>query len=541
MNPETGLDPTAYQIQAPELLALLPLLILTGGTVLVMLVSAFARRRQNCHRLVAWLSALTLALAIGSLPTAARQAPLAVTPLLLMDSFGLLTMGLIMGAALCCCLLGYPYWQQRTIHREEFYLLLLMGALGAVVLSCSQHFVALLLGLETLGVALFAMIAYSTRLESTDGAQRWLQSAAIDHSLEAGLKYLVLSGVASALLLFGIALLYLNSGHLDFGGFTHNLTEATEQTTGGAIIVYAGLGLLLAGIGFKLSLFPFHLWTPDVYQGAPAPVTTFVATVSKAAIFVVLLRLFAVSNGLSLSPVADVIAVIAGLSMVAGNWLALMQNNLKRLLAYSSIAHLGYILIAFLTLQTQNLALALEASVVYLSAYMATSLVAFGIVTLLATDLSHSDAAEDQIERCQLAQYRGLFWQHPLVALALTVALLSLAGIPLTFGFIGKFYLFAAGIEAGLWWLLAALVIGSGIGLFYYLRVITTLFKGVDSSSTRSPWHVTSAHITATFVLGLLTLGLIAFGVYPQPVLEPLQALATQLIEPAAQVVISNP
>lgn len=540
MNPETGLDTTAYQIQAPELLALLPLLILTGGTVLVMLVSAFARQRPNCHRLVAWLSALTLAVAIGSLPNAAQQAPLAVTPLLLMDHFGLLTMGLIMGAALCCCLLAYPYWQQRAVHREEFYLLLLMGCLGAAVLSCAQHFVALLLGLETLGVALFAMIAYSTRLEPVPSAQRWLQSAAIDHSLEAGLKYLVLSGVASALLLFGIALLYFSSGHLDFGGLAHTLTHAAAQTTSGAIIVYAGLALLLTGIGFKLSLFPFHLWTPDVYQGAPAPVTTFVATVSKASIFVVLLRLFVVSHGLTLSPMAEVIAIIAALSMVAGNWLALMQSNLKRLLAYSSIAHLGYILIAFLTLQTQNLSLALEASVVYLTAYMATSLVAFGVVTLLATDLRHGEATEEQIERCQLEHYRGLFWQHPLIALALTIALLSLAGIPLTFGFIGKFYLFAAGVEAGLWWLLAALVIGSAIGLFYYLRVITTLFKGADMSGETSPWHVTSAHITATLVLGLLTLGLIAFGVYPQPVLEPLQALATQLVEPGAQVVISS-
>ncbi len=509
-------------IGTAELIALLPLEVLATGTLVVMLLSAFIRQTRHCHLVVMVLTSATLVLTLASLPIAAQQAPLRVTPILLIDHYGLMMSGLLLCAALAVCWLAYPYWQGRRVHREEFYLLLLIGTFGTLVLSCAHHFVGLLLGLETLGVTLFAMIAYSSRIELPPHITH---SAPLDHSLEAGLKYLVLSGVASAILFFGIALLYLETGHMDFAGFAGKQTASAVYT--------AGLVLLLAGIAFKLSLFPFHLWTPDVYQGAPAPVTAFLATLSKAAIFSALLRFFVVSDNLAQSPVALAIAIIAGLSMIAGNWLALLQDNLKRLLAYSSIAHLGYILIVFLTLQSRQEALAVEAAVVYLMAYMATSLVAFGIVCLLSSDRRQSS------EECgELADYRGLFWHHPLIALALTAALLSLAGLPLTFGFIGKFYLFAVAIQAELWGLLATLVIGSAIGLFYYLRTISTLFKGADIPSDPLPWQLRPLHLSACLLITALSLGLIAFGLYPQPLLAPLQQLTGTLVEPAANLAV---
>ena len=252
---------------------------------------------------------------------------------------------------------------------------------------------------------------------------------------------------------------------------------------------------MIVAIGFKLALVPFHLWAADVYQGAPAPVTTFIATVSKIGVFAVLLR-FAQAIGLQQYPIAIIIfSAIAIISMVVGNLLALQQQNIKRLLAYSSIAHFGYLIVAFLPGNKEGV----EAPVFYLLAYSITLLAAFGVVTVLST--RQKDAEE-------LAVYQGLFWRNPVMALVLTVAFLSLAGIPLTAGFIGKFYVLSSGVQQGLWFPVVMLVVTSVIGLYYYLRIISTLFAASPVAAVKEKtlhrFFYSAMYATLIILVGLL-------------------------------------
>ncbi|HEX5841428.1 MAG TPA: NADH-quinone oxidoreductase subunit N, partial [Pseudomonas sp.] len=272
-----------------------------------------------------------------------------------------------------------------------------------------------------------------------------------------------------------------------------------------------GIGMMLVGLAFKLSLVPFHLWTPDVYEGSPAPVAAFLATASKVAVFAVLLRLYQISPVTAGGWLNELLTVIAIASILFGNLLALLQNNLKRLLGYSSIAHFGYLLVALIA----SKGLAVEAVGVYLATYVLTSLGAFGVITLMSTPYNGRDCDA-------LYEYRGLFWRRPYLTAVLTVMMLSLAGIPLTAGFIGKFYVVAAGVQSQQWWLLGALVLGSAIGVFYYLRVMVTLFM-VEPNLRRhdAPLHWGQQ----AGGLMLLFVALLAFvlGVYPQPLLELVQ------------------
>ena len=483
-----------------QLIALLPVIALGAGAVVVMLIAAFARG----HAAVSRACAAVLLITLGTLPLAAQEAPAQVTALLVVDALALFGIALLSITSLAIVLFAYPYLEVRAVHREEFYLLLLFALFGCVVLVTASHFVTLLLGLEILGVSLFCLAAYSARDPVTG-----------DRSIEAGLKYLVLSGLASALLLFGMALIYAQSGHMDFALLRQPGAAAADIDL---VLFYGGSALLLAGLCFKLSLVPFHLWTPDVYQGAPLPVSAIIATVSKGAIFIAFVRYMVSSNSLDDIRLFSLIAMIAALSMLAGNWLALLQDNIKRLLAYSSIAHLGYLLVAFLALQGKNLSLALEACAVYLAAYLTTTAAAFGTLAMLS--------CRNASEYDNIRDLSGLFWRHPLLALAFTLALLSLAGIPLTVGFIGKFYLFSVGANAGLWTLLGLLITGSGIGLYYYLRLIATLFEATPAVT---PPKAAVSLAPGYLAMAVLSFFLLAFGVYPQPLIDQAQAAATTL------------
>lgn len=481
----------AVEFTLQHLIALLPLLVTSLTVVVVML--AIAVRRN--HGLTFVLSVVGLNLALLSLIPTLEVVPLQVTPLLLIDNFACYYMALVLAASLACITLIHAYLGGESGkgypgNREELYLLVLLSAAGGLVLVSAQHLAGLFIGLELLSVPTYGMIAYAFFNK---------------RSLEAGIKYMVLSAAGSAFLLFGMALLYAESGNLGFADIGASLMRESSQ------LVQIGIGMMLIGLAFKLSLVPFHLWTPDVYEGAPAPVAAFLATASKVAVFAVLLRLYQISPAMSGGWLSELLTLIAIASILFGNLLALLQNNLKRLLGYSSIAHFGYLLVALIA----SKGLAVEAVGVYLSTYVLTSLGAFGVITLMSTPYSGRDADA-------LYEYRGLFWRRPYLTAVLTVMMLSLAGIPLTAGFIGKFYVIAAGVEAQLWWLLGAMVLGSAIGVFYYLRVMVTLFM-------REP---NMHHHDAPFDWGqraggimLLVVALLAFilGVYPQPLLELVQ------------------
>jgi NADH-quinone oxidoreductase subunit N len=283
------------------------------------------------------------------------------------------------------------------------------------------------------------------------------------------------------------------------------LTAITHPAgQGSSFLLLAGFILALTGIGFKLAVVPFHLWTPDVYEGAPLPVTAFIATVSKGGIFALLLRWLHTEDGELGRTVFVVLSTIAIASMFAGNLLALRQTNVKRLLAYSSIAHMGYFLVALIA----GGALGVPAATYYLTAYLVTILGAFGVMTLLSGP---------RWEAASLDRYRGLFWERPLLAAAFTVMLFSLAGIPLTAGFLGKFYVLAAGASRSQWVLLFSLVISSTIGLFYYLRVVAAMVAQPAEHTTMRDTEAPPLPILGTVALAVLTALIFLLGAWPAP------------------------
>lgn len=471
-----------------DLLALSPLLSLTATPVAVMLVIAFRRS----HPLAAATAAAGLGAAFAALFLAVPLGPRDVTPLLRIDSFGLFFTGLIVLASLVVVLLCHGYYRRREAGRpEEIYILVPAATLGAAVLACASHFASLFLGLELLSVALYGLIAYE-------------RGAGV--SVEAGLKYLVLAGGSGSFLLLGMALAYFELGTLDFRRFPAAMSVPGVAPS----LLAAGAALIAVGVGFKLALVPFHLWTPDVYEGAPAPVSAFVATVSKGAMFAFLLRSFARSGLGSEGSALMVLATVAAASMVAGNLLALFQADVKRILAYSSIAHLGYLLVPL----DAGGPLARPAAALYLVTYVAAMLGAFAVVTALSTP-GH-DAGD-------LEGYRGLFWRRPMMAIAFTIMLLSLAGIPPTGGFVGKFYLVAAGVSASRWTLVFALALTSVVGLFYYLRIVIALYGRGEAQPPCPQDRPSGTSASLSWALAGLTAAILAIGCFPAPLLRFVQ------------------
>ena len=479
-----------------QLLALLPLIVAAGTAVVLMVAIAIVRH----HGLTLALTVAGLLAVLAVLPLAARQVPvMVVTPLIGVDGLALFYTALVTLAALATAVLVYGYLGPRAAGREELYLLLVIALLGAIVLVSSRHFAAFFLGLELVSVSLFAMLAYPRRRSQ---------------ALDAGIKYLVLSSLASVLILFGMALIYFQLGTLEFTEVGARLAGSGPLMTG---YLAAGTALLIAGVGFKLSLVPFHMWTPDVYQGAPAPVTGFLATVSKGAVLVLLLRYFVEAGvPVRMTPTVTVLALIAAATMIVGNVLALLQTNVKRILAYSSIAHFGYLLVALLAAG----ALGVEAVSYYLVAYFVMTLGAFGVVTVCSRDGRETEA---------LADYRGLAWQRPWLAGFFIVTLLSLAGVPLTAGFIAKFYVFAAGVGSALWPLVGVLVATSIVALFYYLRIVVVLLSTATEEGTTSAGEVAPPSSGAA-VLGALALALVWLGIFPAPLIAMLRGIVAGLM-----------
>jgi NADH-quinone oxidoreductase subunit N len=480
-----------------DFIALLPLLTLAGFALLTMLQVAFFRRLDTAAVLCGGGCIATL----GSVCAASSVAPRTVTPLLDIDGYGLFYAGLIVIATAVVAALSYGYVVKQNVEQEEceeYFVLLLLAALGAVVLTAAGHFVSFFLGLELMSVSLYGLIGYFR-------TRRRL--------IEAAVKYLILSAASSAFLLFGMALMYFEAGTMEFVRLGTAMTAAANEDR----MFVTGMAMTLVALGFKLALAPFHMWTPDVYEGAPAPVTAFIATVSKGAIFALLLRYFTHVNSGHDSALWWTFSLIAVVSMFTGNLLALLQQNIKRILAYSSIAHLGYLLVAFLAAGP----LAVEAVTFYLAAYFVTTLGAFGVVSVLS-EASGGDARDAD----NLEDYRGLFWTRPWLSASLTLMLLSLAGIPLTVGFLGKFYVIAAGVQASLWLLVITLVINSVIGLFYYLRIIVVMAATTSVRSAYLPRHTAGPpEWAAVFSLTVLTLLLIGIGIYPDTLIRLIQTL----------------
>lgn len=409
--------------------------------------------------------------------------------LFVVDSFAQFNMVVIFVCALACSTLSYAYLTGLEDNKDELYLLLLLSTAGALLMVSAQHMAALFMSLELLSVPLYGLLSYT-----------YLRK----RSLESGLKYLVLSATASATLLMGMAFIYAEVGSLSFKVINTMMSTVFESP-----LLILGAALMMFGIAFKLSAAPFHAWTPDVYEGAPAPIATYLASVSKVAMMALALRLLIDTALLALPSVQMLLMVMATLSILVGNLLAVRQTNLKRLLGYSSIAHMGYVLIMVASAGSA----AATIGSMYMAVYAFTSIGAFGVVTLMSSPYRNSGEADD------LIHYQGLFWRRPILTAVMTIMLLSLAGIPLTAGFITKMLAILAAVQVGSWFLAAMIVVGSAIGLFYYLRVMLTLFKRpkefVEFDVT-SQWAMRMGGIMVIAV----TIVVIYFGVLPNGLIE---------------------
>ncbi|NQY62710.1 MAG: NADH-quinone oxidoreductase subunit N [Alteromonadaceae bacterium] len=484
--------------------SILPQLIIAFGLVLSMLLIAW----QRSQRMIQFLTLIIFIIAlVANVPIFTIDA-IQVTSLLKVDSYSAFTFMLIGLSGVVVTLLSGKYLRTQTEVHDEYYLLLQLVILGASILVVSDHFASLFLGFELLSIALVGLVGYIREDK---------------YSVETGFKYLILSATASSFMLLGIAFIYSQTGDLSFVYHTGLVSGDLPQAS---VVLLVGSLLFFIGIAFKLSLVPFHFWTPDVYQGSSTPVTMILATISKVAMFTVLMKYWFSWLSYSEAGLFDhdifmkLLSIIAMLSMVFGNSLALMQTNIKRLLGYSSIAHMGYILIILMVTSSQSINFAWQSALFYLAAYVLASLSIFTVLIVYSSQnslaINKSSSTDDDIT---ISDWNGLFWRNKTLACLVILSVLSLAGIPLTMGFIGKFYLLTVATQGELWWLIGALIIGSGIGLFYYLRIIFALFntETSESSVSENNWKIELPVTNHLFIVVLAVVGLF-FGIFPDMV-----------------------
>jgi len=460
---------------------LLPLILLAaGGTVIFCAGAIWQRLPAGVFLAVSLLSAAGAGL-VAVVSTATGSQP---NLLLAMDGFSRFYTILFTALTALTLLFLYQYAKDRGFAGDELFGVILFAAAGMVLLASARHWLAFFLGLETMSIALYILIA----------SRRGNVPA-----MEAAVKYFMMGAVASGFLLFGIAILYAATGTLSL---SDSLNLAGRQ--GNSFLLLLGLGLILVGIGFKVSLVPFHLWTPDVYQGAPAPVTGFLATGSKVALFAVLVRLAGYGAGGAGALFAPALWTAAALTMIVGNITALAQTHLKRLLAYSSIAHIGYMTMALLAIRHEGA----TAVVFYSAAYACMDLGGFGAVGLLSLKDADRDAIED---------YRGLGYLQPGRAALLTLFLFSLAGLPATAGFIGKFVLFRAAFAGHFVGLALIGILTAIVAVFFYLRVVVVLYMHNEAGAgDPAPGKTGTPAALACIIVAFLILGL---GLFPAPIL----------------------
>jgi NADH-quinone oxidoreductase subunit N len=478
-----------------DLRPLVPAIIVTFTSLVVLLAQAFAGKERRPPS--AGLSLLGLGGALAAVWILARDAGRGaiLADAVTADGFSLYFQALLIGIAMVAVLLSPSYLRDQGLDRGEYYALLLMSVVGMLGLVSSLELVSLFVALEIMSIALYAMA----------GMHRSRMS-----SQEAALKYFVTGAFSSAFFLYGIALLYGVSGSTTLAKVELELGALTSETASLAVL---GAGMLLVGFGFKVASVPFHMWAPDVYEGAPTPATALMSAGVKAAAFGALLRVF----GSALPELAGdwkpLVAALAAVTMIVGNLGALAQANLKRMLAYSSIAHAGYVLVALVAAPRH----AGEAVLFYLVAYGAVNLGAFGTIAALS---------REGREPLSLTDLAGLGERRPALAAALTVFLVSLTGIPVTAGFVGKFYLFNAAVSSGWVWLALVGVIMSVVSAYYYLGVVVAMYMrdpvGEDTWAPVAP--------AARLALGISVALTLVLGIYPAPLLTLARAAARSLL-----------
>ena len=523
-----------------NLYLLTPEFVLAGFALLVFVLDLFLPDERK--DLLGWLSVLGLiGIAILSIAMLVGVDESLYNGLLAVDEYALFFKVFFIGIGVFVILSSIDYVRQYLSHPGEFYGLLLFSVLGMNLMAMSRELLTAYISLELLSFSLYVMVAYALGNPKSN---------------EASLKYIIIGAVSSAILLYGVSMVYSTLGVTRFADIGEELKVAGEVSPA----LWAGLALIVAGLGFKLAAVPFHMWAPDVYEGAPLPITAYLAIASKAAAFALVLRLLAEA----FVPVADrwdqwqiILVVLSALSMLVGNLVALAQRNLKRLMAYSSVGHVGYILAGTAVLSTDSL-LGANGVIFYLVGYSVTSMVVFAALIAFFN-------ATGQEEIVDLA---GLADRQPFLAMAIAIGLFSLSGLPIFVGFTIKFYLFTAVANEGYLWLAGLAILTSLISLYYYLQVIRQMYiqpalaasaEGAEDSSgeamaddaeaegthgdgddhTHTPAHHEHASdyvplprpsvaLIAVVFLGLVaTIGL---GVYPAPLLELVESASAAVM-----------
>jgi len=438
-----------------EFAALSPLIALLGGAVIVLLVGLLGSRWARAQ-LVPALSLLALGAAAGLTVWQWNAEKSIVSGALRIDALSLTLNLILIAGGICTVLLAWRSLAAREAAHGEWHALLLTSIGGMSLLAAAQNTVVVFLGLELLSIPLYVLCATELRRE---------------HSLESGLKYLIVGSVGSATLLYGLALIYGATGQTEFTGIAGALSNGSLATDP---LTLTGIALCVAGLCFKASVAPFHQWTPDVYEGAPTPVTAFMAVATKVAALGVFLRLFDVALIEAHASWGPAVAALAAITIVVGNVGALGQSSLKRMLAYSSVAQAGYMLAGVVVASK----LGAQATVFYLAVYLFMNMAAFAVIVARERETDKGDT---------VAAMRGLGRERPQLAWPMTLAMLGLAGIPATAGFMGKFYLIDAAVAGGYTWLGVVIVIGSMISLGYYLPVIAAMWMSEAPQDAPGP------------------------------------------------------
>lgn len=479
--------------QSVDYVRILPEIVLSLFGIVIMLLDPLVDEEKS-QKLLSGIGLVGAVAALLSTWYMAQSPGLAFSNMVRVDSFSVFFHYLVIAIGAVVILSSFEYMAVQRIRAGEYYALILFSLVGMGLMSSAVELVLIFVGLEISSIATYILAGFRRQAAS---------------SSESSLKYFLLGSFATAFFLYGVALMFGATGSTNIDLISQRLQSGPVQ-----VLVYVAMSLMFVGLGFKVAAAPFHIWTPDVYEGAPAPIVGFMSTAPKAAAFAVLLRVVYAIN----APGRFwLIWVAAALSMTLGNVCALVQSNVKRLLAYSSIAHAGYVLVAFAMTTPENSSIGISAAMFYTAAYAAMNVGAFAVVSHFA------NAGERYIT---LEDYEGLGRSSPFLAATLTIFLLSLIGIPMTGGFLAKFYVFSAAVKANLIWLTLIGVVNSAIGAYYYLRIIVVMYM----REARKEVPVAPLSPSLATALAITILGTLYLGILPNSTLQYTQESAHDLL-----------
>jgi NADH-quinone oxidoreductase subunit N len=465
-----------------------PEICLIGFAVLVILLDLFIEKKS-------WLAIVSV---VGLLVSAGfsiwmwgGQSQVIFNNMLAVDNYAIFFKLLFLSIAILVIMASANYVSKFSRFQGEYYALILMATLGMMLMASATELISLFVSLELVNLSLYALVSF-------------LKDA---RSSEAALKYLLLSAIASAILLFGMALVFGFTGKTQLGDIATAI-RTTALVSNPALVL--GVVLMILGIGFKIGMVPLHMWVPDVYQGAPTPITAYLSVGSKAAGFAIFLRIFYSAFILPANLSMDwgvIVAVLAAITMTVGNIIAIQQSDIKRMLGYSSIAQVGYVMVGLVTVGFSPISITDGQSGIlfFLASYSLTNLAAF-IAIIAITQKINSDRIDD---------FAGMGQRSPLIAWALTLAMVSLIGLPPAVGFIAKFYIFSSAVQQGLLWLVAVAVLNSVISAFYYLRVVKVMWMNIPASTEK-----VNAPLALKVALAISSLGVLLLGLAPDLVMH---------------------